>query len=284
MTMTFDEQESSHESGKPILLFHIRYGVEANSYYAYTNAEEPVLYGGVSYVPEVIKHSGIKQSGSLDNASVTMNFPHDTPISVRFRGWPPSEVISVVIRQGHADNPQFPVVFSGRVLSSKLNDNEETEFALERVNTSLMRPGLRRKYGRGCPLLVYSQGPFLCNADREAATDTVSVTSVNGSQVVLGGSWTAKANKDKYKNGIAAWTTGDGRAEKRSIIDVGPGNTVLLGGPAFGLLPAMNVQVTYGCDHLLDGDCDNLHNNAQNFGGQWLIPLENPIGLKNNFY
>lgn len=280
--MTFDEQERSHESGKPVCLFFIRYGEGANNFYAYTDCEEAIVYGGKTYTPQTIQHAGIKQSGTLDNAQSSFTTPYNNELALKFRDWPPSEVISLTIRQGHADNGEFPVIWSGRILSAKLNEKEEAVYALERINTSMLRAGLRRKYGEICPHLLYSQGEGLCNADREAASFEFTAASVDKAIITLDATWIARDDKEKFVSGTVWWITADGRREVRQIVALRGANKLFVGGPAIDLVGGMTVTATWGCNHLLD-DCTNLHHNSQNYGGQWLIPKENPIGVKNIF-
>ena len=49
-----------------------------------------------------------------------------------------------------------------------------------------------------------------------------------------------------------------------------------------------SVEVVVGCNHKAyaedDGDCQPLHDNILNYGGDRWIPLKNPIGTYNNYY
>lgn len=288
--MTFDAKERSRQSGKPITLFFVRYGAAAANYYAVTNAEQAVLYNGITYQPVSSTHSGIKRVLTLDDSGLTFTLPSDHPLAARWRSYPPSEVTSVVLRQGHIDDAEFPVVWIGRVLGSKDNHQDETtEFSCEPRSTSLQRQGLNRNYQYGCPHLLYSQGEGLCNANKAAATSTFEAVAINGARITLAAGWNALgAARLDYVTGFVEWTTEDNRYEARTIISVDEATGEIgLTGRATDLTPGMDVKVILGCNHRAytydGGDCERLHNNVQNFGGQPLIPTTNPIGVKNVF-
>lgn len=287
--MTFDTQESSRQDGEPVTLFLIRYGSAVSNYYAVTNHSEPVLYAGITYQPFTSSHSNIKRLLTLDDARMTITLPSDHPMATRWRRYPPTEVTSVVIRQGHVGNAEFKVVWLGRVLGHSDNQDGNAEFSCEPRITSLARPGLNRNYQYGCPHLLYSQGPGLCNADRDAATTAFTVVEVQSGLVKLDPSWNALADgRLDYIKGMLEWTTADNRYENRLIVGVSAADgTINLSGPATGLLSGMTVNAVLGCNHKAyapQGDCERLHSNINNYGGQPLIPLDNPFGLKNGYY
>lgn len=286
MSESFDEQEASRTLGEPVSLYFFRYGDDPQAYYAFTDSEKPIAtmfdpeIGEVTFQPETIKHSAITASGTLDKSSLDVRTPHDTEISLLWREHPPSQVVELTIFQGHQSNPDYRVVWSGRVLGGSL-ENDESIFTCEPVSTSLRRPGLTRNYQYGCPHAVYSQGDGLCNADMAAATITTSVVDVEGAILTLPNGWAPNDLKIKYIGGMIAWTRDDGRREVRGVIRLPSTNQMIISGVALGLSAGMAVELTYGCNHIWDEDCSNLHNNVVNFGGQPWIPLKNPIGIVN---
>lgn len=294
--MTFDAFARSRRRGKPVELFLFVCGSKT---YAYTDSHLPVTFdagdgnGELTYAPTAIKRGAFKSSGKLDKAALAVTMPADTALSQLFRVYPPSEVVSVFVFQGHAndDDTEWLVGWSGRILSRKVKNNE-SEFNCEPISTSMKRPMLRRNYQIGCPLVLYSVGEGLCNADEAAATTEVVVSDVSGTLVTLPAAWYDPALKTKHRGGKAEWDTVDGVREIRSIIAVDPDlDTITLAGIASGLTAGTTIYLKLGCNHLPPdqpnsnrSDCDTLHSNPQNYGGQWLIPTKNPFGRTSNFY
>lgn len=283
--MTFPIREASRTLGEPISLYFFRYGDTPDAYYAYTDCEQQVEHefdpqvGLVVFQPIPVDRGEITSSGSLDKAAMEIRTPQNAELAQLFSLHPPSQIVTVVIFQGHEGDTDFRVEWMGRVLGSSREGNEAV-YTCEPVSTSMKRPGLRRNYQYQCPHVLYSQGPGLCNADREARSILRSATGVAGALVTFG----AIDNPDMYIGGIAEWTAPDGRKELRSIVRRADGLTFVFSGIALGLTPGVVVKLSAGCDHKMDGDCLNLHNNVQNFGGQPWIPTENPLGIKNNYY
>lgn len=284
--MTFDAKEKSRALGSPISLFLIRYGKAANNYYAYTNAEQETRFSGIDFKPVAVDHDDIVRGLTLDNTQQTLSLPGNVPLATRFRSYPPSEVISLTIWQGHTDDVEFKVAWLGRILSHKDLEDGDAEFTCEPRTTSLSRPGLSRNWQYGCPLMLYSQGSRRCNANKAAATQTFTVNQVDGPLIRLDGVTAATAAMLDYETGLIEWTTADLRVEVRSIQRIDEDGTLILGGTALELNAGMSVKLSKGCNHVVfapEGDCERIHNNVVNYGGQIYIPTSNPIGIKNIF-
>jgi hypothetical protein len=284
--MSFGSRESSRQKGEPVSLFHFQWGLHVSNYYAYTDHEEPITFGGKTYQPIPITMGAVKSSGTLDKQTIEVRTPQNVDLARRFVYAPPSQVITLIVRQGHIGDPanEFLVSWTGRVLGHKRARNEAI-YTMESYATSMRRTMLRRHYMLGCGHVLY--GP-MCRADREAATSVRNVLSVSGPTVTLDASWAPEDRKPKYVNGVAEWTSADGSVESRSILKLkGSSNEqLLLDGPAVGLTGGMSMKVIYGCNHLagLTDDCIALHNNIFNYGGEKDIPLKNPLALRNTYY
>jgi hypothetical protein len=247
--------------------------------YHYTNAERPVTVNGVTYKPIPVNQGRIVASGTLDNATLEIQLPSSTEVAELFRVYPPSHVVTLVIRQGHLGETEFPVVWTGRVVGASRTEQEVT-LQCEPVSTSLARPGLRRNYQHGCPHALY--GPQ-CNANMILATTPVTVESVSGSIVKLPNGWTTPERAPKYISGMVRRTTPSGIVTMRTILNVTNGRELHLTSAIPDLAPGDTIEVILGCNHQMD-DCMNLHYNIHNFGGCPWIPKKNPMGFVNNFY
>lgn len=272
--MSFETFEASRCQGQPVDLYYFVYGTTATSYYAYTDAEQEITLGGITYQPQVIQRGALNASGTLDKSALEIKVPISTDLAELFRIYPPSRSVTLVIRQGHVEDTdeEFNVVWSGRVLSSSREDSTAV-LTCEPLSTALRRSGLRRCYQYSCPHALYGAQ---CMASKLAATVTATVFSVTGATIVLDSGWSGSHDPTKYVGGMVAWDTPRG-AEIRTILRVtGGGNTLLLSGSTRYIENGTEVSVSLGCEHNM-GDCENLHNNIQNFGGQPWIPLSSPI-------
>lgn len=294
--MSFTIFENSRNRARPTNIFLFVYGDGAKSYYAYTDAEQPITLGvdadgdPVVYEPVPIDRGAHTSSGTLDKAALEIKIPMNLELAELFRVYPPSQVVTLVVRQGHIGDPdnQFIVCWSGRVLSCSREDNE-AKLSCEPISTTMKRPGLRRPFQYGCPHPLY--GPD-CRANKATATRSVTPVSFSGATMTLPTDFDTVGRKAKYIGGLVQWTSTNGDTVIRTILQVNGGalNVLVLSGVITGLVAGAPVDVILGCNHQAgvgpqpNGDCHPLHNNIQNFGGQMWIPSKNPVGLRNQYW
>jgi len=282
--MTFASYETSRDAGKPVDLYFFRHGSDPAAYYAYTDADFPLTVdhgdGPITYEAVPIRRGEISSTGTLDRSTLEVSTARDAELADLFRVYPPSQVVTLIIRQSHLDDPdeEFPVVWTGRIVSSSRKKDSSVSYSCEPVSTSMRRPGLRRHYQYGCPHALY--GPQ-CSANKAAATVTATVDSISGTSVTLDTGWNAH-DVSKYLGGMIEWTNDDGQQEMRTILRV-TGDTLSCSGILRDLDVGATISVILGCSQQL-GDCKDLHNNIVNYGGQPWIPLKNPVGFYNNYY
>lgn len=287
--MTRDALESSRDKGAPVELYYFRHGSDASAFYAYSDIEQDVTYAGDTYNRLKIKRGSVVASGSLDKSRMLVVVPSSSEIAELFRVYPPGRVVTLVIRNGHATDPdgEFPVVWVGRVLQASRGnqENSDVELTCEPANTSMRRSGLRRNYQLSCPHVLYAVGEGLCNADRAAATVEAPLLSKSNSSLTFAPGWNGAFSPLKFIGGIVSWTT-TALTEQRTILRVGEDNRLHLTGPTPGLEVDDVVSIALGCNHQ-HSDCQFLHvsvdeenpegGNILNYGGQASIPLESPI-------
>lgn len=284
--MSYAETETSVAEGSPVHLVLVRYGPEASSHYGFTDHERDIVYFEPTVGQEVVFKAvpmdvdEIRSNGTLQDANTEVRIDGDVELVKLFRLYPPSQTVSVFIREGHADDPdgQFLLKFSGRIIGYS-EPNDSTSFTCESIASSMRRNGLRRNYQYGCPHVLY--GPS-CRASKPANTIAIpAVAATNGAATVeLPVGWAA--DYVRYQGGIAEWARADdGRKEYRTILRASA-TDVILAGPAFGVAAGTVLSLSRGCKHTMD-DC-YLFDNILNYGGQPWIPLRNPIGIVNNFY
>lgn len=296
--MAFSNYETDAERGQPVELVLFIYGKDSDGttdlYYAYTTAEVPITHndgvrGDITYDPlPGLARSNIKSSGKPDKEEVSITVPRTSEISQLFHPYPPTQRISVIIRQGHIaniDDPggyatgeMFPVAWLGRCMESS-RTGAMTEIGCESGTASMKRMGLRRHYQWACPWVLYSTR---CGASKAAATVSTTVASFAGASITPAAMW-LPVDKEyaNFVGGMVEWQGTNG-IEKRRILRIDSGDgEVHLAGPVRDLAVSDGVDIILGCPLTVDG-CENLHDNIQNFGGCPGIPTFNPINKNNH--
>lgn len=288
--MTFSAYETSIAQGGVIQLFRFVYGTGDGEYLAYTSHTEAVTvdHGGsvgeIEYQPVPINRDRIVSNGTLDKSAIAIGMDIGTDLAEFFRVYPPSSVTVLYIYEGHHDDPdgEFVVVWAGRIISA-IREGDELKLSGEPISTQMKRPGLRRHYQYGCPLVLY--GPQ-CQADKASKTVTATVASVAGTVITLGSGWNGSISADKFVRGTIEWTPSGETPRIRTILRVS-GNDLTVSGIVPDLAASDSVDVVAGCNHRAfaadGGDCEGLHDNLPSYGGHPWIPTKNVIS-KNPFY
>ncbi|RWX68928.1 hypothetical protein EN780_07850 [Mesorhizobium sp. M4B.F.Ca.ET.089.01.1.1] len=301
--MTFGIRESSRYRGQPVSLYLIQGATTDDGApvgpYAYNNGEAPITRSvldaegnpvNIEFIPWPIKNSNISHDGTLDKSDITVTMAFGSEMDDLFLAYPPSDVVNLTIFEGHIGDDvteeNFPAVWMGRITSSADNDSNEQELSCVPVSTSIKRPGLRRNYQVGCPHVLF--GPQ-CRASKVAATVDREFVSVTRNKITIDVS--LGATYARYVGGLLQWINADnGRKELRTISAVrADGLEVTIRGIARGLVAGNPLSVIRSCNHQMTG-CNQHTNsvtggsNIKNYGGQFGIPLENPLSQKNQFY
>lgn len=290
--MTYDAKESSRQLGQPIQLFTFKYGPQDGAVICYTDAEEEQTFddgviGPKVYTPIAITRGAISSSGTLDKSKLELRLDGETAIGELYRGYPPSYIVTLIIRAHHIGDDEYPVIWSGVVRGGGPAEGEIV-LTCEPISTQMKRNGLRRNYQYGCPHVLYGSGPGLCNADKAAATVTGTVASHTTTTLTLDAGWNGSFAVGKFAGGVLSWTNDDGNLELRTINSV-TGNVISVKGVLRDIHDGGEVNVILGCAHNED-DCQNLHieanvggPNINNYGGQGWIPTENPVRKNQSF-
>lgn len=280
--MSYADFEMSRQEGSPATLYFFQWGTASSSYFAYTDSDVPITYDGIIYEPTVIGRGDIEASGSLDRKALEIDITPKSEFVKMYAQFPPSVKVGLVIREGHnTDGDQeYPVVWSGVVK----NVNREPPYAKivgEPLDSLMARPGLRRNYMYGCPHVLYDTRT--CRANKETHKRVVTPILIEGNYIRLPAGWNAAIAQEKYLGGYLEWTDRVGNTQIRTIINFGSSEDDLIIGNTISLETGIAVTIYAGCGRTTD-DCENLHNNIVNYGGQPFIPLENPVDFKNRFY
>ena len=278
--MSFSIFELSRFKGRPLNLYYFKIGEQPSEFIAFSDGERPITVDGVTYDPQPVKRSRITSSGSLDKAQLSINVSRRNPLFEIYRVYPPSFVVTAIVRQGHYGDPdnQFLAIWSGRIVDFEVLANE-VSFKCEPAGTSVKTPGLRRNMQRGCMHALYGDQ---CRAVPKPKT--VQAAAVTSSHITLAAGWNGALPAAKFLGGTVQWTPAASPRVVRTIMDVSSdGLTLRVGGNTMGLAPGGTLIALAGCNHYMS-DCKEVHDNILNYGGCDWIPNENPVGSTNQFY
>lgn len=270
--MSFETIEKSGDLGAPFELYEFRYGDTVEAVYRYTNFDRDLFRMGHTWHARPISREAYRTSGKTDDkSSLTIRMPVDTDLSTLFTDFPPTQVVRVTVWAGHMTDPdeQTLVIWTGRVLNVA---KEKNQVLLTCDNTiiSMKRPGLRRNWQYLCPYVLYGD---MCRATMQALSSTVTAITTTG--IILEAGWWGSHDPNKFKGGMIRWRGGFGW-EFRTIRDVNSDGFLQFLGPIRDIEEGQQVSLFLGCNHTM-GDCQSLHNNINNFGGDPWIPLKNPV-------
>lgn len=277
--MSFAEHEESRTLANPDSLYRFTVG---DLTYGYTDCEEAIVHGGVTYVPIPVDMDPVTASGTLDKSQMKIRVPHDAPIAELFKVFPPSEVVAVTVFQRHDEDMDGQVLarWVGRVLSCSREGSEAT-LSCEPVNTSMRRVGLRMRDQYSCMHALYGAA---CGVNRAAFTVSTVVASISGSFVTFANGWNGAIAEAAFTNGILMYDVDAGSMQLQILSVDAANNRLRIGGVLTGLEAGATVSLSRGCSHNMGaGGCADFAN-VQNFGGAPFIPKKNPLASVSQFY
>ena len=150
-------------------------------------------------------------------------------------------------------------------------ENSKAVIDCESVFTSLKRLGLRRRYQRSCPHVLYGNQ---CKVVKSDYATTGTATAISGLDVTVAEA--ANQADGYYSGGILEWTTLAGFGRK-VMIENHVGSTLTMLTPVPDLNAGTAVTIYPGCRRTT-ADCVNKFNNLENYGGMPYIPLKSVFG------
>lgn len=264
--MTYDTRERSVDGGAPVELYQFARGTIVQRF---TSADADFELDSETFTAAVLQRGQIETSAERARNALSITCPRDFPIAELFRVTPPTEVIMLTVMRVHRGDTDAAVIWMGRVLNCEWSGSV-ARLNCEPVISSLRRVGLRRKYQRQCPHVLYMQGPGQCNVSRATHSTVATVTAVSG--LVL--SVDSLASKP-YAGGFVEWETPAGEIERRFISSFA-GTDLTLSQAFQGITVGQEVTVSPGCDHTM-ATCQTVYANLPNYGGFPFIPSKNPF-------
>lgn len=269
--MSFASLETSLDSAMPFELFEIRY---TGNVWHYTNADQDIVFQGVTYKAVPCSHDDIEQSITGDKTALTLQFPFDIPFAEVYRIQPPSEIVTLrILAQNYLDMSDYVTMWKGRILNCAWKW-PWVEVIAESATVSTNRAGLRRRYSTSCPHNLYGQQ---CGVLREAFRDAAVANVVSGMSVTAYGAIGKPDNH--YAGGYMTWINAErANTERRMIVSsVGATGALELASLPVGLQTGQDIAIFAGCDHTIS-TCESKFNNSANCGAIPYIPKKNPFG------
>lgn len=265
--MTYDSRETSAADGRPIEIFTFARGPIV---WRYTSADEQQTVETQVYPPAVISRPPVKQGTEIARSVMSLRVPNNLAVLDQYRVVPPSDEVTLVIRQFHYGDSGIATIWTGVVIGVVFDEGEATIHAEPRSNGARSM-GLRRCYQRQCPFVLY--GPE-CGLNSGDFRTLGTATGISGVVITVPA---ADTPADGYFNGgWIEWLIAPGTYERR-FIETHVGAAITVSAQPVGLEIGGAVRLYPGCDHKID-TCNSKFSNALNFGGQPYTPLKNPFG------
>ena len=266
--MSYDSLETSAALARPVEIFTFARGPQE---WLFTSADRDVTVAAEVYSAVAIMRPSIQQGGELNRAALKLDVARDFPIAELFQAGIPSETITLRIRQYHEGDGSVVAIWSGRVLNVA-RVGELAEINCEPISTSVRSTGLRRRYQKGCPHVLYGPGCGVVAAsfDLAATVDALSGLTVTATEI--------GTEADGYwEGGYIEWEPIPGVVERRFILGH-TGTSITLMTQPLGLAVSDSFTLFPGCDHTLGAGGCGKFSNELNYGGMPDIPTKNPYG------
>ncbi len=250
--------------------------VEGALVWTVTSSDSEETHGGETYVSSAIGRDEAESKNELSRANLTVSVSIDDPMGRRWLKTVIDSVVSLTVFS--KEDSTVSVVWKGR-LSAVKPEATSIKLVFESIFTSLRRPGLRQRYQRSCPHVLYGRG---CNLNKDDWAVSGLVANVSTTEVIMP---IASSFANGYfssgiieaPNGTLRFITnhsGQNLSLIRPLDDLtdefinnGYGNNY--GGIVVRIFP--------GCDRSR-GVCLGRYDNLNNFGGFPFIPTKNPFG------
>lgn len=266
--MTFNAFEQSIAGGRPVRLYQFSRGVVQ---WRYTNADRDIthltqvyrsLRGGIS-------DEGISQGGEVSTQNIRIKAPGDLEVALMYRGIPPSDVVELVVFDGHYGDDEYRVAWVGEIQYVQWPAQDRCTITCSPESVAAHKQGLRLCWERQCPHSIYGRG---CNVDRELFRVEGSIIATDGAAVEVSA---ASGYPDGWFNaGYIEWPIGSGLYERRAIEDHSVTSLSIFGGTS-GIPLGQAIAMFPGCDQTPE-TCHDKFDNLDNNGGQGHLTDRSP--------
>lgn len=254
--------------------------------YTITSADEPEMFNGDLYTCEPIGRTEILNKNEIAKENIDIMFDPQNEFAKSIANSLLEDSISLSIFKIDTSTGQRNIVMKGRVARTK-RDASKITLTFETLYTSLERLGLRRKYQRSCPHVLFHRATCKLNKDDWSKFAWVVDNSLDMREFnlriienVAGG--VIAGGMISYENNVMRFVTGQHGSKitlireceelANDVTATGWGN--LWGGSAWH---QVKIEIYPGCSRTTD-DCNIKFSNLLNYGGFPFIPFKNPFG------
>lgn len=232
----------------------------------YTSADAKMDYDGLIFLPIAIGRDEIESKTELSKANITVTVSLDNTMGKQLLRESVDAIVSLTIYSKDLETGNVMVAWKGRLASVKPND-KSIQLYFESIFTSLRRPGVRQRYQRTCPHVLYGSD---CRADKSVHMLDTIVNTIDGINVVV--YQPAQAESGWYTGGILESDKGI------RFVTAHSGDNITISRPIAGLVSGDFIKVYPGCDRGIT-TCKTKFNNIENNGSFPYIPNKNPFSL-----
>lgn len=260
--MSYQVIEASTHDANTIELFEFTMG---NYTWYQTSSIDPYFDGENDYLPNPLERPAIELAGEISRQTIEIGCASSNDVAQLFVAGSPESMVSVRIFQGHRNDGEFVLIFSGRVLSIKWGKQYKASMFCEPIFTSMRRGALKRNFGERCPYVVYSRA---CGAARNQIAGVIV-----GAPVGLSLSVDAAASISDGR--LIGGTLTVGAIVRTITYHVG--SSIKITQPLESSVGSGSTcSILIGCDKSLTA-CNEWHDNIDNFGAEPYIAAHNPF-------
>jgi hypothetical protein len=265
--MAYETYEISKYDGAPIELLLFKDDV-AQQTWAFTTGDDAIVDGLVTYLPDVIERTSVKQSGAKAPDGIQVKVPSDSNLARQFVAYLPVRPVALIAQRLQRNDGTLERVtfFTGAAVTVGFEPDGMATINCQPAMKSIGRKVPWQVYKSGCNWALYEEG---CGVLRSLFATVAEGYTTSGLTVVSG---SFLSHPDGWFNNgyIEAGLTG----ERRYIVGH-VGNTLTLNYPFFNLAPDAVLTAYAGCQRD-KATCAGKFNNLDRKLGFDFVPELNP--------
>jgi hypothetical protein len=261
--MTYDSDEISVASGRPIELYTLIADTGQTWRYCSLPEGETVTYLGYEYIAENIQRENVNLTKNSFVNELEIIFGRNNEFALQFVSAPIEGRVSLTVSRGHGSN--YVTFWTGEMIGIIFDTDAKATATFSPRICSMVRVGKRRLVSRLCGHVLFGSE---CKLTDTTYRVTGTLSNVNG--LVLTSSAFSSYSDDYFKAGKIKIGT-----SYRLITDHTT-NTVTVDRIMSSAVIGASFDAYPGCDRA-PTTCLNKFSNKANFGGLEFIPNLNPF-------